>query len=243
MIAAHPTKQELQRFWENEPIAFHTSPLTGFETQDLSAAQWALLTQTAPAFWEDKTAPKDPSLWAWAIENAREGIATLDIMTRLRVPPAPDSLLRLLLRSGSSTDKISQDTMLFASKHPLAWTTEKDKTSAPELLASPKNIAYLFLLDTEPSLLHWKKPSTGNGLLHSAILYKAKATLGALLGKGASQEPNTAGVTPKQMAMQEMMPWPSTFGKTLSTPAVATPKTRVNKKPLAPENADQMSLF
>lgn len=124
----------------------------------------------------------------------------------------------------------------------MAWTAEKDKATAPELLASPKNVAHLALLDKAPELLEWKKTSTGNGLLHCAVLYKSKPTIAALLGKGASQTPNNEGVTPKEMAATEMVAWPSTFGQSNAptTPA-ATPRPRVDKK--TPAVTDQMSLF
>lgn len=253
MIAAQPTKRDLQTFWEQDPLAFHTSPMPGFEEQGLSAAQWALLTQPTEVFWSDKSHPNDPSLWAWAVDNARNSASTVDMMARLGVPPAPDTLVRLLLRSAGNDEKIAYATVLFASKHCLAWITEKDKTTAPELLASPKNIAYLDFLDTDSELLSWRKPSTGNGLLHSAVLYKAKATIAALLGKGASQAPNNAGITPMQMAQEESVAWPSSFGKkgvsatmsanqtqsTETTPS-ATPRALFEKKH---SSSDQMGLF
>lgn len=249
MIAAQPTKRDLQTFWEQDPLAFHTSPMPGFEEQGLSAAQWALLTQPTEAFWRDKSCPNDAGLWAWAVDNTRNNAATVDIMARLGVPAAPDTLVRLLLRSAGSDNKIAYDTMSFASKHRLAWTTEKDKTSAPELLASPKNIGYLAFLDTEPTLINWKKPSTGNGLLHSAVLYKAKATIAALLGKGASQEPNNAGITPVQMAQEELVAWPSSFGKTKTSthPTAATSATIARppseKKRSGTSGSEQIGLF
>lgn len=253
MIAAQPTKQDLQDAWDQEPLAFHTSPMAGFEEQGLSAAQWALLTQPTAAFWEDKSRPKDSGLWAWAIDNAREGVETLDMMARLGVPAAPDTLVRLLMRSASSDDKIPTSVTSFARMHPMAWTAEHNKATAPELLASPKNVAHLALIDHAPDLLHWKKPSTGNGLLHCAVLYKSKPTIGALLGKGASQAANNEGVTPKEMAANEMLAWPSTFGisQTSATPGptspAATPRQRVARKPghgaAAASDSDQMSLF
>ena len=256
MIAAQPTKQNLQLFWEQDPLAFHTSPMPGFEEQGLSAAQWALLTQPTQAFWGDKSRPNDADLWAWAVDNTRNNAATVDIMARLGVPVAPDTLVRLLLRSAGSDDTIAYATMSFAAQHHLAWTTEKDKTSAPELLASPKNIAYLAFLDTEKTLLDWKKPSTGNGLLHSAVLYKAKATIAAFLGKGASQAPNNAGITPIQMAQEELVAWPSSFGNIKkaasnsehsTNPTVATPPTTARtpsgKKRSGASSSEQMGLF
>lgn len=249
MIAAQPTKQDLQDAWDQEPLAFHTSPMAGFEEQGLSAAQWALLTQPTAAFWEDKSRPKDSGLWAWAIDNAREGVETLDMMARLGVPAAPDTLVRLLMRSASSDDKIPTSVTSFARMHPLAWTAENNKATAPELLASPKNVAHLTLIDYTPDLLHWKKSSTGNGLLHCAVLYKSKPTIAALLGKGASQAPNNEGITPKEMAEHELVAWPSTFGQSKkavvapgATPA-ATPRVRADKKPSGSGSSDQMSLF
>lgn len=247
MIAAQPTKQDLQTFWENEPLAFHTSPMKGFEEQGLSAAQWSLLTQPTSDFWKDKSPPRDAGLWAWAIDNSPEGAETLDMMARLAVPAAPDTLVRLLLRSASGAAKIPGAVMAFARMHPMAWTTEKDKATAPELLAAPKNIAHLALLDHAPELLHWKKASTGNGLLHCAVLYKSKPTIAALLGKGASQEPNHAGVTPKEMAEQETVGWPSTFGQPKKVPAgttpAATPRPRGDKPVPTGSGNSQMNLF
>ena len=249
MIAAHPTKHELQTFWEQEPLAFHTSPMPGFEEQGFSAAQWALLTQPTSAFWQDKSRPKDSALWAWAIENARNGVETIDMMARLGIPVAADTLVRLLLRSASSDEKIPKTAMLFAAQHSRAWSTEKDKTTAPEVLTSPKNIAHLTLLDFHPGVLQWKKASTGNGLLHSAVLYKSKATIAALLGKGASQEPNNARVTPQEMAKEEMVAWPATFGKSKAdlpaspTSPAATSRERVKAKPADASGKDQLNLF
>ncbi len=247
MITAQPTKQDLQTFWEQEPLAFHTSPMKGFEEQGLSAAQWSLLTHPTHEFWKDKSPPRDASLWAWAIDNTPEEAETLDMMARLGVPVAPDTLVRLLLRSASGNAKIPSTVMAFARMHPMAWITEKDKATAPELLAAPKNIAHLALLDDAPELLHWKKASTGNGLLHCAVLYKSKPTIAALLGKGASQEPNHAGVTPKELAEQETVAWPSTFGqpkKAMSglTPP-ATPRARGDKPAPGASGGNQMSLF
>lgn len=253
MIATQPTLHDLQQCWDQEPLEFHTTPMRGFEEQGLSAAQWALLTQPTSQFWEGKSRPKDPSLWSWAIDNARQGVASLDMMARLDVPPAPDTLAKLLMRSASSDDKMPRSAIALARMHPLAWTAETNKATAPELLTSPKNVAHLWMIDHEPKLLQWKKPSTGNGLLHCAVLYNSKPTIAALLGKGASQEPNDNGMTPKEMAMLEMVAWPSSFGKsksvntnaapaTATTPA-ATARIRMGKKPSNGSGASQMDLF
>lgn len=250
MIAAQPTKQDLQNFWMRDPLAFHTSPMPGFEEQELSAAQWALLTQPAMAFWADKSPPQDPALWAWAVDSATQGSATLNLMAQLRIPSAPDTLVRLLFRSANTHDKIALATMTFASEHPRAWETEKDKTSAPELLASPKNTPYFSLLDAAPHLLTWKKDSTGNGLLHTAVLHGSKNTIAMLLEKSVVQHPNNAGLTPMEMAKENSIAWPSSFGIAKSAvrsevaplnSLVATTRSRAKVK--FTRSADQIDLF
>lgn len=243
MIDKTPTKQELQLFWEQEPLAFHTSPMPGFEEQGLSAAQWALLTQPTRAFWAGKSSPTDPSLWSWAIANIPSPTA-LDLLSELGAPVAPETLAALLLRSASGVSaKCRLATLEFAAQHPQAWTAEKEKATAPELLTSPNNMAYLGLLDSYPQLLTWKKPSTGNGLLHSAVLYKAKAVVSALLQRGASQEPNSAGITPLQMAKEERMAWPSTFGEASSTPPIGTPPAVSRTRSPSSRAPNQLDLF
>lgn len=241
MIDKQPTKQELQLFWEQEPLAFHTSPMPGFEAQGLSAAQWALMIQPTRAFWADKTPPTDPGVWAWAITNIQAPTA-IDLLAQLGVPVDSQTLVHLLLRSaGTNHPKCALATLAHAASHPHAWTAEKDKASAPELLTSPNNIAYLGLLDSYPHLLAWKKSSTGNGLLHSAVLYKAKAVISALVLKGATQDPNDAGITPIQMAKEERVAWPSTFGAS-SAPSTSPPAvTRTRKE--SPRSSNQLDLF
>lgn len=236
MISEQPTQNDLQKLWLQDPLVFHTVPMPGFHEQEISAAQWALLLHPTDAFWKDKSMPQDPSLWSWAIANT--SAATLAFMANAKhsVPVDADSLVLLLLRSAKTKDKLPFSLFAHAAAHPQAWCTEKDKIQAPEILLAANNQKYLDLLVHRPDILQWQKPSTGNTLLHTAVLNESRHTISWLLKHGASQSANNNGVTPQEMALSNKMGWPSSFGLP-SAPKIDAP-TRARPKVIATAQFD-----
>lgn len=209
MITRQPTKEDLQTAWRVDPVAFHSVCMLDFAEHGLSAAQWSLLLHPTHAFWNEKSPIQDPSLWAWAIDNT--SAATLNLMAHssFAVPVNDDTLIRLLLRTAKTVNKnpLAFSTVAHAAKHPAAWQAEHNKISAPEILLAYNNAAYLPLLIEYPSVLQWKQPRTGNTLLHTAVLNESKSTIAWLRAHGASEDKNTDGISPEQMALDRRVPW------------------------------------